>query len=565
MGRDLRGEYLETLTRVGRRDPRLIPVYLEALRCGEGNKQALEGLEWFDDDSIAPLLGLLNQKDIKDRARIENALMKLGRAVIPALEATLGDVDVYARRNGAKLLCRAEKVPPKAVPVFLEVLQQEDQGAWSEALSCLGRAGAALAPHADKLPKLYERMNDDGRRIEVVNAFASCGEATQPYIPFLIAAIQGSGESGDHGRQTSPKRDPRTTSQEDLRQSAINTLGRIGSSARAAVPALARFIEERGGDSSAQSAVEALRMIGPAAREAVPVLVPLLTTSDWAVQEAALSALIALGTSPEILVPKCLEFLRDEEGRLRGPALKYLTDSGYDNADFRVLLEKLSHDRRLGLEATRALRKVRPPSGGFLLIAPDLPGFVLTQWGVKVGWGQHVPGATGYRFFRREEPGGEWAMLEESGVSGFDDHGVEPGRVYGYRAEAFNADADGRPSGVLMVEIRGTQIREQHAPPTGLTVETAIVQRGDGEHRVARLNWDAPRGWDCRGYVVFSGLTGSNLFGPIGVSRSTSFVHEYDRTELRYSISYFVRGIDADFRQSEASNQGVAAAVRVTR
>jgi hypothetical protein len=262
-------------------------------------------------------------------------------------------------------------------------------------------------------------------------------------------------------------------------------------------------------------------------------------------------------------VPKCLEFLRDEQGRLRGPALKYLIDSGYDSEAFRLLLERLIHDRWLGLEATRALRQMRPPSGGSVLIAPDLPRSDLTEWGVKIGWGQRVPGATGYRFFRREEPNGEWGLLEESGGPGFEDHSVEPGMVYGYRAEAFNADADGRPSGVLAVEIRGTRIWEQHAPPTGLTVEAAIVQRGDGEHRVARLSWEAPRGWDCRGYVIFSGLTGSDLFGPVGVSRSTSFVAE--KVDPHYSISYFVRGIDADFRQSEASMAVVVAPVPITR
>ena len=559
---DLSGEYLETLARVGRRDPRLIPVYIDALRRGEVSKQAREGLEWFDDDAIAPLLALLGEKDVKDRAALEKALLERGAAAVPALETALAAGDASARRIAAALLCRQEKVPPQAMPVFLAVLQQNDQSEWPQALRCLTKAGAALAPHADLLAKLYERMKETGR-IEVVDALGSCGESARPYIPLLVAAVQGPAESGDRRGAASSERNRRWDVQENLRQHAIQTLGKLGSVAAAAAPVLVGFVEERGGDSSAQSAIDALGMIGPAAREAVPMLVPLLDSPDEAVQEATLNALVAIGAPRDVLAPKCLALLRDEQSRLRQLALKYLVGSGCDSEDFKALLEQLAHGTSLAFEATRALRQMRPPSGGFVLIAPTAPGYSLTQWGVEVGWGQGVPGASGYRFFRREEPDGEWALVEESGVLRFDDYGVEPGKVYAYRVEAFNADADGPPSNVQTIPITGTQVREQHAPPTGLTVETASIRRGDKEIRVARLKWEAPRGWDCRGYVIFRGLIGSNLFGPIGVSRSPSFVDE--KTERNYSVSYFIRGIDADFRQSEASKQGVVAAASLTR
>jgi HEAT repeat protein len=564
--RNLGIEHLETLTSVGRRDPRLIPVFLDALRRGEGGRQAREGLSWFDDDAIAPLLVLLKERDVKDRAELEKALTDRGAATIPGLEAALADGDAAASRSAATLLCRLERVPPLAVPVFLQLLQQEDQSAWPHALRCLRNAGASIAPHAAFLAQHYVRMNEAGK-IGVVDALGFCGEAARPFVPLLVTAVQDPASLEDHGRASPPKRSWRSSSPRELRLHAIRALGRLGDIAAASVPVVARYVVEQGRDYEMQRvAIEALGMIGPAARETVPTLVTLLDSSGGAIQKATLSALIAMAAPPEILVPKCLAFLRDEKGPLRQPALTYLVNAGYDNEDFRVLLAKLVHNDRLGLEATRALRHLRPPSGGFVLIAPDLPRFELTQWGVRIGWGQGVPGATGYRLFRREEPDGEWALLEESGAARFDDHSVEPGKVYAYRVEAFNADADGRPSEVQTVAITGTQIREQHAPPTGLTVETALVQSADGEHRVARLKWEAPRGWDCRGYVIFRGLTGSNVFAPIGVSRSTSFVDEKtEKTALGYSVSYFTRGIDADFRQSEASQKAVTAAVPFAR
>lgn len=147
----------------------------------------------------------------------------------------------------------------------------------------------------------------------------------------------------------------------------------------------------------------------------------------------------------------------------------------------------------------------------------------MATWGVQVEWGR-VPGGSGYRLFRREEPSGPWLQVVETGGTRFEDHGPEPGRMYAYRVEAFNADVEGHPSSPRSIAVTGVVVREQHAPPEELEVETAVVRQGDQAVREVRLIWRPPSAWNCRGYAIFRGLTGSNAFEPVGASASTSFV-----------------------------------------
>lgn len=550
------GEYLETLRSVGRRDPRLIPIYVDFLRRGQGARQAREGLEWFDDDAIAPLVALLGEEGMKGGTELEKALLERGAPVVPALEAALSGENGAQRLRAAQLLCRFEKIPPQAVPVLLEALRQDDRKALQNALYCLAKPGVALAPHADFFAQRYERLDGDGKA-GVLTLLGFCGEAARPHLRLLLAAVSGPAQPGARETPRSP------WDRETLRLAAMEALGRLGGVAREAVPVLARWAVEPIGmsDRTQRAAVAALGGIGPDARPAVPMLLPLLDSPEELYQAETLQALTAIGAPREILAPRCLVFLRTGGRELGLRALEYLMGVGYDAPEFTGLLEMLARGGELRYEAARALRQRRPPSGGAPLEAPVL-GVHQEGWGVQVRWGE-VPGASGYRLFRREEPYGEWSLSAEAGWTSFADHGVEPGRVYAYRVEAFNADVDGRPSAPGTVEVTGTVIREQHSPPGGLEVVTAIIRQGDQDVRQARLSWHPPREWDCRGYVIFRGLTGSNAFGPIGVSSSTFFVDEKPHPD--YSTSYFVRGIDADYRQSEASNEVTVGPIRPRR
>ncbi|HEY5999869.1 MAG TPA: HEAT repeat domain-containing protein [bacterium] len=554
----LSGEYLKTQASVGRRDPSLIPVYIDALRRGVGAEAARAGMEWFNDDAIAPLVNLLQEQDVKGMPELEKAILGHGQGAVPALEALLRG-DATAVRRAAALLCRLDRVTPQAVDVFLDVLRQDASSEWQQALACLEMAGPALAPHADFLMGLYARI-DTPEKVHVMQALAACGEAARPFVPVLIAALEAHGGLAEDPKARRWQRTEARQEQERLRYAAIEAVGRLGAVAADAVPALTRLAAVPSGkrESSQLPAIAALGRIGPAAHAAIPALLPFLD-DPGRLGDGAWEALTAMAAPPDILAPRCLTLLRTaQQGQRLRHALRYLIDLRYEDPAFLPLLEQLAQGETLAFEATQELRRRRPPAGGPPLDAPVLLTPALLRHGVELKWGPGVPKATGYRLYRREEPDGDWDLLQEVAPPGFTDRAIEPGTSYAYRAEAFTADRDGRSSNVQRIAIEGTAIREQLAPPTGLTVETALVRRGDRDVRVARLAWEAPRGWACAGYVIFRGLTGSNQFATVAVTRSTSFVDE--KINADFSLSYFVRGIDAALRKSEASNEAVAAA-----
>ena len=109
----------------------------------------------------------------------------------------------------------------------------------------------------------------------------------------------------------------------EVRFHSARTLGQMGPTAQAAVPALVRMLS--GDTADIGPSAYALGGIGPAAREALPILAGFLGHENWRVRAACTEALGRIGIEAENVVQRLIQTLNDEDHRVRelaGEALK---------------------------------------------------------------------------------------------------------------------------------------------------------------------------------------------------------------------------------------------------
>jgi HEAT repeat protein len=209
-------------------------------------------------DSIPLLRDLLSDADGELRAWAAFAAGKLGPAVAPLaaeLRTAIGDPEWTVRVLAAAALTH----DPAERQAAIRVWQRE-----------LERAGDAGGTHRQSLVAL--------------------AEDSSPAPSFWITALRSE--------------DP------DLRRTAIHTLGRLGPSAREALPALLAVLND---PDVHVDALDAIHLIdsGPSTAS---LLLKALSRPDWAVREAAFEYLGDLGSNAASAVPFLLERIRRNDG-----------------------------------------------------------------------------------------------------------------------------------------------------------------------------------------------------------------------------------------------------------
>jgi HEAT repeat protein len=240
------------LGRIGAAASAAVPSLVEAVKTGNhdlasASARSLGNIGPQSRAAVPILTRAMSSGFTSVRYNAAYALGAIGPAAKdaePALLTELTSVTPYIRATSAEALWRIDK-HPTAIPALLEQLrdpQCTDRGEAAEALGRLGPDAAAA------VPALLDALKDSQHLVGVRAAESLWYIAKhEQAIPALVARVD----------------DPDATT----RAHTASRLGRIGSAAKAAVPALVRALRDTG-PWVAPSAAEALKQIDPVAARA---------------------------------------------------------------------------------------------------------------------------------------------------------------------------------------------------------------------------------------------------------------------------------------------------------
>jgi len=280
-----------------------LPVLVAALR----SREPLERLQaakdvgrlgWLAREALPTLVNALQDSDAKVREAVAHAIGQMGPDALPVLSEMLNHRDKYVRRNAAWSMGKLGPLARPALNSLTAALMDTDPRTASGIAQALGNMGA---DGADAIPALAEAMrgtnivlcrlaakalsqigppalatliahlqhSDPFVRGESAMAIGWMGPVARSAVPFLIHVVRGQNTNSvrtpppsanrviDEGTDDGPEPRDSTTltpphtpppcggsSDESSRVYAAQALGRIGSTATAALPELreaARF------------------------------------------------------------------------------------------------------------------------------------------------------------------------------------------------------------------------------------------------------------------------------------------------------------------------------------
>lgn len=193
-------------------------------------------VRWLGARALRPLedyIQDLNDDDDAVRAAAAQALGQLGaaaRAAVPALAATVDDDAGPVVRIARQALASVGPPPHSVIPELLILLKNPNWAVRREAVQALGQIGPAAQA---ALPALIACLADKDRTLELltdqtlhhIDARWPAHPLAKEAVPALLRQL--------------------ASSDRRLRQRAAESLGRLGASARAAVPDLVARLKDR--------------------------------------------------------------------------------------------------------------------------------------------------------------------------------------------------------------------------------------------------------------------------------------------------------------------------------
>ncbi len=190
-------------------------------------------------------------------------------------------------------------------------------------------------------------------RVQAARTLGKLGSEARAAVPALASMLDNP-----------YRRDPAL-----IDEAVINALGRMGAAARSAIPALVRISgKDTDIERAAAAAIDQILLSPPLGPGDVPALMRELRDRDASVRVRAAKALSTLGPAGRPAVPLLVEALKDPDPDVRSLALKALRriapDASAGGNDVSLYVEEL-RDPNPGvrLQAAKALGSMGPAAG----------------------------------------------------------------------------------------------------------------------------------------------------------------------------------------------------------
>ena len=313
-------------------------------------------------DAVAPLVGLLEDRDYVVCDMAVRALGHSGAPARTALEPLLGSPDASLRSRAARALARLAGSDPDAWPLVLRAFGDENESVRGLAADVAGTLGAPA------LPWLTGALADPnaGRRAAAARALRGLGANAQPAARALVRALQdGDRATRREAALALAKIDPKERAViaplidalPDLR--AIDALATLAPPPAEAIPALVGTLAQCDDVGTRERVATAFRRIGVGEPTVSSALVAALGDPDSLVRSEAASTLgVRRDDAPDV-VPALVHTLGDDEGFVRMNAGEALAKIG-EPAVPALLAALASADVYVRQEAARALDDMRP-------------------------------------------------------------------------------------------------------------------------------------------------------------------------------------------------------------
>lgn len=339
-GRDRRQVVMRAayaLSRIGSASvtPLIAAIAQDDIGLRIGGAHALGGLGPQAKDAVPGLIQLLVDGREPIREEVIQALGLIGPEAGPALVTALTDGDARRRSGAALALAQIEPAYRQAAqPVEQQLARETEATARAALLTALPKVGAA----PDRcVALLLPGVTDDNEstRHAALNALLGTWAVRAAAVPKLVTLLKDG--------------------KPEVRERAARALGRMGSDAASALPALLAATRAAGG---AQAFADALAQIGP---QALPALLDALQKGKPEESAWILRALRGFGPPA---IPVLNEALKHPSAAVRAAAAGTLGSMGREAADAINPLFVLTEDASPEVQAAslRALVALRADS-----------------------------------------------------------------------------------------------------------------------------------------------------------------------------------------------------------
>ena len=289
------------LARIGPADLRTAEALISALEDPKLSFDAVRGLQRMGD-LVVPATSRLTP--FANREAYERTLVEMGLPAVMPLLRVLQSESVEQAKAAGSAIARLGTLADPAGPGLVVAFPNTETA--SEAAAKVGC-----------ISLLIEAVRHPCRKVSesAIHALKECGPAAEGAVSVLMEALNAEKSDVDDWRDLSVSRATH------VRDAAAGALGAIRSTAKDAVPALLRALQDTDHEVR-QRAVEALGRIGSDPDNVVPALVQALSDGNEAVRLAACKSLGDIGPAPDV-IPALLEVVRPKK------------EEGYENAKFR--------------------------------------------------------------------------------------------------------------------------------------------------------------------------------------------------------------------------------------
>lgn len=303
-------EAARTLSALGVAARPAVPALIEALSAQDPQVRAaaahaLGVAKPEGGPAVESLVARLADDDSHVRASAAFALGKLGDQSPPTIEALVKaalDPEAVVRREVRDAL-RAIKPPRELTEeLWVKTLEDADPQVVLPAMLTLAELGK------DAVPALRDKLSNPVTAYWACLVAAEIGPDAAELTPDLINVLQHE--------------------EPECRMEALVALGRIGSGAKGAVPAIIELLGKESFDSVKYTATFALEEIGDAA-EVLPELMKLLETQDLGLRAISARGVAKLSQDPEQraqAVKVLLEALKSDNDHIRQLVIRTLSE-----------------------------------------------------------------------------------------------------------------------------------------------------------------------------------------------------------------------------------------------